>query len=82
MALYRLFLVDDAGRYLRFVELAADDDAHAVRQASRVAGQGSLELWRGGSFVCRLDPQARSGRREPQAAPPVDAVEPKAGAGG
>lgn len=77
VAFYRMFLVDADGRYRRFVELAADDDDGALRQARRLVRQGSFELWRGGTFLSRLD--SETGPAPEPAKPPEQDAGPKPG---
>jgi hypothetical protein len=52
---YRVFFLDDEGKYVRFVGLTGDNDVDVIAQARRLRHKGPLEIWRHGHFVAKLD---------------------------
>jgi hypothetical protein len=64
MADYKLYLVDQAGRFYRSFDLECDDDAQAIALALKREKGAPKELWRGARVVQRF------GQPEPIDLPP------------
>lgn len=58
MADYRLYFVHERGHFTKACELAASDDARAVRVADQVGAGRAMELWEHGRLVRRFQPSA------------------------
>ena len=57
MATYHAYKVTDFNRAGPPIEIEADSDSEAIRQAERFLIDGSLLLWQGVRFVITLKPQ-------------------------
>jgi len=54
MADYKLYLVDQAGRFYRSFDLECDDDAQAIQAALDREKGAPKELWQGARIVQRF----------------------------
>jgi len=59
---YRIYCLDDEGRFRKVKEVEAPDDADALSRARALGHSGECEVWRGSRLVGRIEPQ--SGERQ------------------
>ena len=57
MAEYRLYCLNDAGRFTRVHEIKANNDAEALARARAMKLPTKCELWEGRRKVATLEPQ-------------------------
>ena len=57
---YRLYCLDEAGKFTRAHEISASDDKEAVAIASDMKLTVKCELWERGRMVAMLDPHLAS----------------------
>lgn len=58
---YRLYLMNDAGRFVGVVELAADSDDEAIAAARAHSDEVAKELWEHDRLVEQFQPARRTG---------------------
>lgn len=56
---YRAYITDHQGHFVRLYEIDAPDDATAVEQARKFAGGQDFDLWHRGRRIARIARQAQ-----------------------
>jgi hypothetical protein len=55
MPAYRAFLVDPKGQFSSSKDLVCADDEYAIKQAQQYVNGCDVEVWRGVSFIAKID---------------------------
>ena len=61
MALYRLYFMDERGRFRRREEFEVEGDDEAIRRARKLRDRGAAELWCGKRKVLTFEAAAAGG---------------------
>jgi hypothetical protein len=63
MLQYRIYCLDDEGRFRKVEEVEASGDADALERARALGHSGECEVWRGSRLVGRIEPQTGERRQ-------------------
>jgi hypothetical protein len=58
MQQYRIYCLDDEGRFRKVEEVEAADDSDALAHARALKHSGECEVWRGSHLVGRVEAQS------------------------